>query len=106
MAKAKELVMTCDELTAEEALAVGLVNQVVPLEHLQEASWTLAKKLLNKPPMALRRTKEFFTALNTNRAGDITYADAHLGLACFGSEDMREAVSAFREKRDGTFQDR
>ncbi len=106
MAKAKELVMTCDELTAEEALAVGLVNQVVPLEHLQEASWTLAKKLLNKPPMALRRTKEFFTALNTNRAGDITYADAHLGLACFGSEDMREAVSAFREKRDGKFQDR
>jgi enoyl-CoA hydratase/carnithine racemase len=106
MAKAKELVMTCDELTAEEALAVGLVNQVVPLERLREAAGALAKKLLNKPPMALRRTKEFFTALNTNRAGDITYADAHLGLACFGSEDMREAVSAFREKRDGQFQDR
>lgn len=106
MAKAKELVMTCDELTAEEALAVGLVNQVVPLEQLHEAALAFAQKLLNKPPMALRRTKEFFNALYTNRAGDITYADAHLGLACFGSEDMREAVAAFREKRDGKFRDR
>jgi enoyl-CoA hydratase/carnithine racemase len=106
MAKAKELVMTCDELTGEEALAVGLVNQVVPLDKLPEATLAFAHKILNKPPMALRRTKEFFKALNTNRAGDITYADTHLGLATFGSEDMREAVLAFQEKRDGKFQDR
>jgi enoyl-CoA hydratase/carnithine racemase len=106
MAKAKELVMTCDELTAEEALAVGLVNQVVPLDKLQEATLTFAHKILDKPPMALRRTKEFFQALNTNRGGDITYADAHLGLAASASEDMREAVTAFREKRDGKFQNR
>ncbi|MEW6299919.1 MAG: enoyl-CoA hydratase/isomerase family protein [Thermodesulfobacteriota bacterium] len=106
MAKAKELVMTCDELTAEEALTLGLVNQVVPPERLHEAALAFARKLLNKPPMALRRTKEFFNALYTNRAGDITYADAHLGLACFGSDDMREAVAAFREKRDGKFRDR
>ena len=66
----------------------------------------VARKILNKPPMALRRTKEFFKALSTNRAGDITYADAHLGLACLGSEDMREAVTAFREKREGKFQNR
>ena len=106
MAKAKELVMTCAELTAEEALAVGLVNQVVPLEKLHEATLAFAHKILNKPPMALRRTKEFFKALSTNRAGDITYADAHLGLATFASEDMREAVTAFKEKREGKFQNR
>ena len=106
MAKAKELVMTCDELTAEEALAVGLVNQVVPLDQLPAATLTFAHKILDKPPMALRRTKEFFKALSTNRAGDITYADPHLGLATFGSDDMREAVTAFREKRAGKFQDR
>jgi enoyl-CoA hydratase/carnithine racemase len=106
MAKAKELVMTCDELTAEEALAVGLVNQVVPLEKLQEATLAFAQKLLSKPPMALRRTKEFFKALSTNRAGDITYADAHLGLATLASDDMREAVAAFQEKRDGKFYNR
>jgi enoyl-CoA hydratase/carnithine racemase len=106
MAKAKELVMTCDELTAEEALALGLVNHVVPPDQLPAATLAFAHKLLDKPPMALRRTKEFFKALSTNRAGDITYADSHLGLATFGSEDMREAVAAFREKRAGKFQDR
>lgn len=106
MSKAKELVMTCDELTAEEALAVGLVNQVVPPEELQEATLAFAHKILSKPPMALRRTKEFFKALSTNRAGDITYADAYLGLACFGSEDMSEAMAVFREKREGKFQNR
>jgi enoyl-CoA hydratase len=103
MAKAKELVMTCDELTAEQALAIGLVNQVVPGDRLHEAAMELADKILTKPPLALRRTKEFFQALNTNRAGDITYADAHLGLGCSGSEDMREAVAAFKEKRAGKF---
>jgi len=106
MSKAKELVMTGDELTAEEALEVGLVNQVVSPEKLQEATLTFAHKLLSKPPMSLRRSKEFFRALGTNRMGDITYADAHLGLACFGSADMREAVTAFREKREGKFQNR
>lgn len=106
MSKAKELIMTCDEVTAEEALALGLVNQVVPLDQLHEASLAFAEKILNKPPMALRRTKEFFKALSVNRAGDITYADAHLGLATAGSEDMREAVAAFREKREGKFQNR
>ena len=60
MAKAKELVMTCDELTAEEALKEGLVNQVVAPGQLQEATLAFAQKLLNKPPMALRRTKRVF----------------------------------------------
>lgn len=106
MAKAKELIMTCDEITSEEALDLGLVNQVVPLEQLHTAALAFAEKILSKPPMALRRTKEFFKALSTNRAGDITYADAHLGLATFMSEDMREAVSAFREKREGAFHNR
>ncbi len=106
MAKAKELVMTCDEVTAEEALALGLVNRVVPVAELLSAAHALAEKILNKPPMAVRRTKEFFQALNVNRAGDITYADAHLGLGTSLSEDMREAVSAFREKREGKFHNR
>ena len=106
MAKAKELVMTCDELTAEEALKEGLVNQVVDPQQLQEATFAFAQKLLNKPPMALRRTKEFFKALSTNKAGDITYADAHLGLACMLGEDMPEAVAAFREKREPVFSNR
>ncbi len=99
MGKAKEMVMTGDVVTAEEALAIGLVNQVSPPDTLHEVTQAFADKLLGKPPMALRRTKEFFAALHTNRAGDIMYADAHLGLVTFASKDMRETVAAFREKR-------
>lgn len=106
MGKAKEMIMTCDEVVAEEALAIGLVNRVVPLDKINDAALELANKLLNKPPMALRRTKDFFKALGTNRLGDITFADAYLGLACSGSEDMKEAVAAFGEKREGHFSDR
>lgn len=106
MAKTKELVMTCDEVTADLALELGLVNQVVAPEELVDAVQAFASKILNKPPMALRRTKEFFKALSTNKSGDITYADAHLGLACTLSDDMREAVAAFQEKREPEFSNR
>lgn len=106
MSKAKELVMTCDEINAEQALAIGLVNEVVALERVDAAAHALAEKLLTKPPMALRRTKDFFKALGNSRLGDITYADAYLGLGCLASEDMSEAVAAFKEKRPGLYRDR
>ncbi len=106
VAKAKELIMTCDEVSGEQAAAIGLVNQVVAPERLMAAAREFAAKLLSKPPMALRRTKEFFKALGNSRLGDITYADAYLGLACFSSEDMREAMAVFKEKRPGRYADR
>jgi enoyl-CoA hydratase len=106
MAKAKEMIMTCDEVSAEQALAIGLVHRVVAPNQLDAAAEALAKKLLAKPPMALRRTKDFFNALGNSRLGDITYADAYLAASCFGSEDMSEAVASFREKRTGRYKDR
>ena len=106
MSKAKEMIMTCDEVTAEEAHKIGLVNRVVPLEQLNAAALELANKLASKPPMALRRTKDFFKALGNGRIGDITYADAYLGLSCSASEDMGEAMAAFKEKRPGRYRNR
>jgi enoyl-CoA hydratase/carnithine racemase len=106
MARAKELVMTCDQIGAPEALAMGLVNRVVPGEQLLAAARALADKLLALPPMAVRRTKEFFRALHANRAGDITFADAYLGAGCADGEDTAEAITAFREKRPGRYQNR
>ena len=106
MARAKELVMTCDELTAERAHALGLVNDVVPGERLLEAARELADRLLAMPPMALRRTKEVFRALYTNRAGDVSFADAYLGAGCADGEDTAEAIAAFRQKRRGTYRNR
>jgi enoyl-CoA hydratase/carnithine racemase len=106
MGKAKEMIMTCDEVSAEEALKIGLVNQVVPAEKLDAAAAAFAGKLISKPPMALRRTKEFFKALGNSRLGDITYADGYLGLSCLASDDMSEAMAAFKEKRPGRYRNR
>jgi enoyl-CoA hydratase/carnithine racemase len=106
MSKAKEMIMTCDEVTAEEALKIGLVNQVVPLEQLSATALAFAGKLVSKPPMALRRTKDFFKALGNGRLGDITYADGYLGLSCLASDDMSEAMAAFKEKRPGRYRGR
>ena len=103
MSKAKEMIMTCDELRAEEALKIGLINQLVPAEQLGAAALDLAGKLTSKPPMALRRTKDFFKALGNGRLADITYADGYLGLSCVASDDMAEATAVFKEKRPGRF---
>jgi enoyl-CoA hydratase/carnithine racemase len=106
MSKAKEMIMTCDEVSAQDALKIGLVNQVVPAERLAAAALEFAAKLVSKPPMALRRTKDFFKALGNGRLGDITYADGYLGLSCLASDDMGEAMAAFKEKRPGRYRGR
>lgn len=106
ISKAKEMIMTCEEVSAEDALKLGLVNQVVAAERLGAAALEFAGKLVSQPPMALRRTKEFFKALGNSRLGDITYADGYLGLSCIASDDMSEAMTAFKEKRSGRYRDR
>jgi len=106
MSKAKEMIMTCDEVSADDALKIGLVNQVVLAERLNAAALEFAGKLVSKPPMALRRTKDFFKALGNGRLGDITYADGYLGLSCLASDDMSEAMAAFKEKRPGRYRGR
>jgi len=106
MSKAKEMIMTCDEVSAEEAFKIGLVNQVVSAERLIAAALEFAGKLMSKPPMALRRTKDFFKALGNGRLGDITYADGYLGLSCLASDDMSEAMTAFKERRPGRYRGR
>jgi enoyl-CoA hydratase/carnithine racemase len=106
MARAKELVMTCDQIGADQALAMGLVNRVVPNDQLLVSARKLADQLLGMPPMAMRRTKEFFRALHLSRAGDITFADAYLGAGCADGEDTAEAITAFREKRPGRYRNR
>jgi enoyl-CoA hydratase len=106
MARAKELVMTCDEIGAPEALAMGLVNRVVPGPELPSAARALADKLVGMPPMAMRRTKEVFRALTTNRSGDLSAFDAYLGVGCAGGADLTEAIAAFQEKRPGRYRDR
>jgi enoyl-CoA hydratase len=104
--KAMELILTGETITASEALAIGLVNRVVPAADVMNEARALASKLAAKPPIALRYAIEAI-----NRGLDMPFADAcRFEAALFGmttaTEDMKEGTRAFLEKRKPEFRGR
>ncbi len=99
---AKELIMTGRLVDADEALRIGLVNAVFPPDELLEKSFELARSLAAKSPLVLAAAKQ---AINRTLYGDLgAEAEAFAGL--FGSEDQREGMAAFIEKREPEFRGR
>ncbi|HUP86399.1 MAG TPA: enoyl-CoA hydratase [Acidimicrobiales bacterium] len=104
--KAKELAFFADVIGAAEAERLGLVNRVLPMEELDAfvAGW--AARLAASPPMALSMTK---TMLNNALMVSMDQAledEARSQNVNFSTNDFREAVSAFLEKRDPKFEGR
>ncbi|MDP2871611.1 MAG: enoyl-CoA hydratase-related protein [Bacillota bacterium] len=104
--KAKELIFSAAPITGEEAHRIGLVDVLAgPGEHLTRAL-QLAGKIAGQAPLAVARAKEAI-----DRGADLPLAEAlRLEAAlfgrCFGSEDQREGMRAFLEKRKPTFHGR
>jgi 2-(1,2-epoxy-1,2-dihydrophenyl)acetyl-CoA isomerase len=103
MGKARELYFTGEVLSAADAMALGMVNRVVPHERLEEETMALAAQLASGPTLAYARMKE-----NLNRAEDcdlVTLLDQEaLNMSLSGqTTDHREAAKAFVEKRTPTF---
>ena len=103
MGKARELYFTGEILSATDAMAIGMVNRVVPHEKLEEETMALAAQLASGPTLAYARMKE-----NLNRAEDCdlpTLLDQEaLNMTLSGqTNDHREAAKAFVEKRTPTF---
>ena len=104
--KAMELILTGNPVPASEALAMGLVNRVVPAADLMNEARGLAAVLAAKPPIALRYAMEA-----VNRGLEMPFADAcRLEASLFGmvaaTEDMKEGTRAFLEKRTPNFKGR
>ena len=97
--RAKEALMTSKFLTAEEAYQWGLVTKVVPHDKLMDAAMELANKIKDMPPISIRTIKE---AVNRGLEGyEYTYqASVNQQL----TEDFKEGVQAFLEKRQPQFQ--
>jgi len=102
--RAMDLILTGRMVNAQEALALGLVNQVVPAAELMDAVRKVAGTLMEKGPLALRFGME---AVNEGLEMGMDTAldwEAHLFGVCASTADMKEGMSAFLEKRKASFQ--
>ncbi len=103
ISKALELLLTGDVINPEEALELGIVNRVVPHDHLMEEAFKLAEKIAEKPPLAVRMIKRaVYQAQTSSLRSHLDYISSQLALLT-ETEDHMEAAKAFLEKRKPVF---
>jgi naphthoate synthase len=100
--KAKELWFLCRQYSAAEALEMGLVNAVVPLEELEEETVRWCREMLALSPFSLRLLKASFNAAQDGLAG-IQQLAHDTNLLFYMSEEAQEGRDAYREKRRPDF---
>lgn len=99
IAKAKEMIFTGANIDAQEALRIGLANMVVPKESLMEETMKMATRIAGNGPIAVGLSKE---AINRGLQSDMDTAvsfEAAVFGQCFASQDQKDAMTAFVEKR-------
>lgn len=101
--KAAEMSLTGDMLNAAEALACGLVSQVVPDDQLLAAAGALADKIAANPPFAVRMTKRLLWEARRNDLATVLEMSAAMQSIAHATADHDEAVDAFLEKRTPVF---
>ena len=100
--KAREIWYLCEQYDADEALRMGLVNKVVPLDELEEATVAWANRILEMSPLALRMLKAAFNADTDGLAG-IQQLAGDATLLYYLSEEAQEGRNAYLEKRKPNF---
>jgi naphthoate synthase len=100
--KAKEIWFLCRQYTAAEALDMGLVNTVVPLEELEEETVRWCREMLALSPFSLRLLKASFNAADDGLAG-IQQLAHDANLLFYMSDEAQEGRDAYREKRRPDF---
>jgi enoyl-CoA hydratase/carnithine racemase len=105
VAKALELLWTGDTLSAQEALACGVVTRVVPDDQLASAALELAHRIAQKSPIAVSMIKRHtYQSLRMELRTSLDLISSHMGIVQ-STEDQAEAMAAFRERRTPEFND-
>ena len=102
-ARAKEMLFTGDIIDAREAERIGLVNRVYPVDEFEDAVKSLAEKLAKNSPKALGMMKKLVNEGLTSNLQSAGQAENQAQFILFESEDFREGVQAFIEKREARF---
>ena len=102
--KAAELFYTGDMIDAQTALRLGIVNHVVPAAQLESEAKSLAQKIAQGPPLAVRAVKQAVFGSEKNELINALELEVQQQLKCFLSEDCSEGIRAFFEKRHPKFQ--
>lgn len=102
-ATAMDVILSGRFLSAREALEAGLVSRVVPKEHWYSAPLKLAHELAKKPPMALRIAKEAVLKAHESNLSEGLEYERKLFYMLFSTEDQKEGMRSFVEKRKPTF---
>lgn len=100
--KAIELLMTADMIDADEALRLGLLNHVVPIENLLEKSEEIITKIGTKAPVAIAKVIECVNGYFTDGVDGLALEVEKFGDCC-QTEDFQEGATAFLEKRKANF---
>ncbi|MFN8487591.1 MAG: 1,4-dihydroxy-2-naphthoyl-CoA synthase [Caldilineaceae bacterium] len=100
--KAREIWFLCDQYNAQDALDMGLVNKVVPVEQLEATTLEWCRKIMEKSPLAIRMLKSSFNAELDGQAG-IQELAGNATLLYYLSEEAQEGKQAFLEKRKPDF---
>ena len=103
VAKAAELFYTGDMIDAKTALQLGIVNRVVPGAQLEAGVRTLAQKIMQGPPLAIRAVKKVLFGSEKKKLAEALEHEVQEQVRCYLSEDCREGIRAFFEKRPPQF---
>jgi enoyl-CoA hydratase len=103
-AKAAEILFTSEPITGVQAVQFGLANQAYPENEVFEKAFSMAKKIAQKSPISLKAAIELLNYSKTNRFYDGVNKEAELFGRVFMSDDGKEGIQAFIEKRSPNFQ--
>ncbi len=102
---ASELILSGRRVKADEALRIGLVNSVYPLDQLMEEATKLAESIARNSPLAVRSSKQLIRLAFNGQVSDGLDSEVRAFGEAFATNDQKEGMAAFVEKRAASFQD-